>query len=78
MTERVSKKLLLMIGKILVSIFLLWFLIHTAQLNFELFGNIFSHPFLLMSVIFVFLVMIPLAAWRWYILNLSQGINISF
>jgi len=74
----VKKKSFLLISKICISIALLFFLTHTAQIKFELFACIFRQPFFLISIICLFLLMIVLGAWRWHTLNSAQEIHLGF
>ncbi len=62
----------------MLAIALLWFLIDTAQIKFELLVNLLHHPVLLANLIFLFLLKIFIGAWRWHLLNSTQGIHLKF
>lgn len=64
--------------KILLAVAALFFLIHTAQIKFELFASLFHRPFLLSCTVLIFLLMVVLNAQRWHLLNSAQDINLGF
>jgi uncharacterized protein (TIRG00374 family) len=71
----------MMMGKVIkiaISIAVLWFLFHAAQIKLGLLTNLLQQPLLLLTVIFMFLMMVLLAAWRWYQLNTSLAIQLGF
>lgn len=63
--------------KVLLAIIVLFFLIHSTQIKFELFASILHKPFLFFCAILMFLLMVVLCAKRWHSLNSAQGINLS-
>lgn len=64
--------------KILISIILLMFLMRTSKLDFNLFYNLFDSEKILSCIIILYLITIGLSTWRWYKLNIAQGILLSF
>ena len=72
-----KKSQILLVLKISIIFILLWTLVKTSQLKFELLIHLFDHAFLLFYVIFLFILMVIVSAWRWKLLNASQGIHLS-
>lgn len=64
--------------KISLALLVLYFLIHSSQIKFELFASLFHQPQLLFSTIIMFVLMIILSAHRWHLLNSAQNINLGF
>ena len=78
MSQIKLKTSLLLLGKFAISITVLWFLIHSAQLKPGMFVQFFHQPTLSLAVILLILTMIVLGAWRWHLLNNSQGIHLTY
>lgn len=74
----VKKESWLFIGKLAISIAMLWFLISAAQIKLELFLNLLQRPILFFSVIGIFLSMVVIGTWRWQMLNYAQGIHFGY
>lgn len=72
------KKPIVFALKIALVIFILWFLMHSSQLQLGLLLSVFKNPFLTAVAILFFFLMVIVCAWRWYRLNLAQGICFSF
>lgn len=71
------KKYLIYI-KVLLMLFILWMLIHKAQLQLDLFYTVLSYPWSTFFIIALCYLMVIFHAWRWYRLNATQGIGLSF
>lgn len=76
MQRAAIKKWLFLAAKFSIAAFLLWVLISHSQLNLSLFKSSFDKPFLTLAVIAMFYVMIVIGAWRWYLLNKAQHIDL--
>lgn len=76
--KRLKKESLLTLVKMAISLAVLWFLIHVSQIKLELLTNFFHQPDLFIIVIFMFLMMVVISAWRWEILNITQGIHLGY
>jgi uncharacterized protein (TIRG00374 family) len=72
------RRAIITLTKIALSVLVLWFLAHTAKLNFSLLPQLLDSPQLLVGIISLYLVVILLSAWRWYQLNTAQGIQLPF
>ena len=64
--------------KVCVSLIVLVFLAHTAQLNLYLLTKLLSHPVLLITTFALFILMVMVNALRWQRLNTVQGIQLRF
>ncbi len=64
--------------KIIVTLTILWVLTHNAQLKFELFSHILNQPILMLAAIGLLYLTVLANTWRWYRLNSTQGITLSF
>lgn len=69
---------LLLAIKVSLSILLLWFLTHTAKLNFSLLPNMLHYPMLLGATILMYIITVSISTWRWQQLNRTQKINLSY
>lgn len=63
--------------KLLFSILLLWFLVHTSSLNFHILPDLLDNPLFLGITILIGFSTLFCSASRWHLLNEAQGINIS-
>ena len=73
-----SLKSYFFIIKLLISLFLIWFLVHTTELNFSLLLNLLQHPILFFIAISFILLTTIIGAWRWSLLNRAQMIMLPF
>lgn len=73
-----SKRMSIFFLKILFSILVIAFLIHTSQLKITSLTKLLNNPWWLMSTILLFLLMIVVNTYRWYRLNIAQNIQFSF
>lgn len=64
--------------KIFISILLIWFLIHTSKLDIGILPQLFNKPFILACTILIGFSTLLFSSRRWYLLNKTQGIPISF
>ena len=78
MIESKSKSVLLIIAKIALSLLVLYFLVHTAQIKPNLLMVLINHPFHIAGVILSLFATIFIAAWRWSRLNAAQAIHPGF
>ena len=74
----ISRKQQLSVLKILIAIFLLWMLVHSAQIKIELLGSLIQQPLSFLAIILLFLLITVICAWRWHMLNSAQAIPLSF
>lgn len=65
-------------AKILFAAFVFWMLSHNSQLKMSLFTSLFLNPIATFGTILLCYFTVILHAWRWYRLNIVQGINLSF
>ncbi len=78
MSAKRMKSSCIFLTKIVISIILLWVLIHSAQIKMDLLISLFHQPFLLMQVISLFVLIIFFGSWRWQQLNSAQDIHLSY
>jgi len=64
--------------KILISLFMLWFLVHTSKLQFSLLLDLFQSPLLLFGTLSIYYMVVAISAWRWQKLNDAQQIHLSY
>lgn len=78
MDAQAFRKLSFSCIKIVITIAIFVFLITKSQFKVDLFYTIFHKPFLALSVIGLFFIMILINAWRWHRLNCAQKIQFTF
>lgn len=78
MEKIISRQKTFFYTKILLTVIIFWLLAHNAQLKLGLFYTIFEKPFSMLTIILLCYLMVILHTWRWYRLNLVQGIDLSF
>lgn len=78
MEKIISRQKTFFYTKILLTVIIFWLLAHNAQLKLGLFYTIFEKPFSTLTIILLCYLMVILHTWRWYRLNLVQGIDLSF
>lgn len=64
--------------KITLTLVIFWFLMHNSQLKLGLCSAIFECPVSTLIIVLLCYVMVIFHTWRWFRLNLVQGINLSF
>jgi len=78
MDVRQMKNYFILIVKLCFAALILGFLVHYSQLKFSLFSSFVVHPFHSIWVVWLFYFMLALGITRWYRLNQTQNILLSF
>lgn len=72
------KRQIISVIKVSISILLIWFLIHTSKLDFNILPQLLTQPLTLAFTIVVGFTTLLFSARRWYLLNKTQGVSIPF
>lgn len=71
-------KKMITVAKIIISVIVFWFLVHTSKLDFSLLLDLFTSPITLTYTFLIYFLVIGISSWRWHQLNQAQNISLSF